>query len=202
NIAMAASMTSLFTGDSDIERFSAGDIWKHSLSMGVGSKMLYAARKRPGGDEAFLAGLIADVGLLIERQALLYKMRVVIERFFENCGDFCALEREILGVDHQLVGMALGRQWRFPNAICQTIGHHHEPPATDAAESELTATVYLADRLACRMEAGFCSYGPDAPIDPAVLSRLKLTPADAQHVHDEMPAQIESAAKIFAPEDR
>ncbi|MBK8267459.1 MAG: HDOD domain-containing protein [Planctomycetes bacterium] len=197
NIAIATSMTHLFNGQSGIAGFSLNDIWRHSVGMGVGAKLVYSSRKRPGGDEAFLAGLIADLGMLIERQALGQQMAEVIQHFLEDGGDYCALEQEYMGANHQQFGLAITKQWRFPDAICKTNGYHHDPLSLPVKDRELPMSVYLADVLACRLQVGFCTMPADQPIEQEVINELGMTDGMLASICDQMPEHIRAAEAIL-----
>src|SRR5436190_4500778 len=68
NIAVAASLGQLFRGVKLCEGFTAKDLWRHCVAVGVVARDLAKQMKVPLVDEAFLAGMIHDVGLLVELQ--------------------------------------------------------------------------------------------------------------------------------------
>lgn len=197
NIAIATSMTHMFTGESSVEGFSGKDVWNHSIAMAVAAKLAYAIRKRPGGDEAFLTGLIADLGLLIERQAVMEPMAAAIEQFRADGGSFIETERQFVGTDHCALGMALAQKWRFPEPVCQSIGYHHFPEKLPASQRELPGTILVADFAASRHEAGFCTYPVDAAPPEAVLAELKMTMAQFDELLEQMQDQVAAANRIF-----
>lgn len=197
NIAIATSMTHMFTSDGSVDGFSGKDVWNHSIAMAVGAKLIYSMRKRPGGDEAFLTGLIADLGLLIERQATLEPLTSVLERFRSDGGSFIEIEREIIGADHSALGMALAQKWRFPEPVCQSIGFHHSPGTLPTTQRELPNTILLADIAASRLEAGFSTYAVDAEPPADVLAEMQLTAASFDELLAQMPEQISAASRIF-----
>ena len=41
--------------------------------------------------------------------------------------NFCELEREVIGMDHQQLGMGLAEQWKFPRPCQLVAGYHHNP---------------------------------------------------------------------------
>jgi HD-like signal output (HDOD) protein len=199
NIAIATSMTHLFTGKTEMGGFSLIEVWRHSVAMGVGAKLVYSARNCAGGDEAFLAGLIADLGLLIERQSVESLLAQVIRKYADHGGDFCALEREIIGADHQQFGRAITKKWRFPETLCNTNGNHHDPLSLPKSDRELPLVVHVADVLACRLQVGFCTMSADQEIDPAVMTELGMTNEMLDSVSAQMPEQIKVAEAIFEP---
>ena len=66
NIAIAASLTKLFRGGELCPQFSARDLWIHSIATAAGSKLICDEMKLGLPDEAFLAGLIHDIGIMVE----------------------------------------------------------------------------------------------------------------------------------------
>ena len=96
NIAVAASMTHLFNGGSQIDGLSGVDLWKHSLTVGVACKLLTTAQGRPSVEESFLAGLIHDIGILIERQVFGDKLGEALNKQKETGSSFSHSEREII----------------------------------------------------------------------------------------------------------
>lgn len=197
NIAIAASMTHLFHGGTAVEGFSGTELWRHSVGTGVSSRLLSSAQGRPIIEESFLAGLISDLGLLIERQVYSKQMGEVLARFRTDGGDFCQIEQEIIGADHQAFGMALATKWRFPQTLCTTIGYHHKPQDLAEVNRELPTLVHVADILTCRAEVGFCTHAPNKEIDQELLDVIKLTPEGVEEVFAQLPEQIALAEGIF-----
>lgn len=198
NIAIAASMTHLFNSGPAIEGFSGSEVWKHSIGTGVAARMLSAAQGRPTVEESFLGGIIADLGLLVERQVFPKQLAEVIAQLDADGGDFCELEQQVIGADHQAFGAALAGKWRFPQPLCTTIGYHHKPHLLAAATRELPTLVCIADILVSRLGMGFCTYGDDMEIPMEFLDIVKLTPEAVQNVIDQLPEQVSLVENIFA----
>jgi HD-like signal output (HDOD) protein len=118
NIAVAASLGQLFRGVKLCEGFTAKDLWTHCVAVGVVARDLAKQMKIPLVDEAFLAGMIHDVGILVSLQTAPEPTRLVCEKARQHTGgdfDFCALERQMMGgVDHQMLGARLAQAWKFP----------------------------------------------------------------------------------------
>ncbi len=197
NIAIAASMTHLFSGGSPIEGFSGTEVWRHSISTAVCARLLSSAQGRPAVEESFLAGLMADLGLLVERQLFAKQLAEVIARMNNEGSDFCALEEEIIGANHQAFGMALVTKWRFPQILCTSIGYHHKPMTLAEVNRELPVIVHIAELLSCRAEIGFCTYPPIEEIPEELLNVIGLTHDNIDDVYSNLPEQFSLAESIF-----
>src|SRR5438309_689282 len=79
NIAVAASLGQLFRGAKLCEGFSAKDLWTHCIAVGVSARDIAKQMQLPIADEAFLAGMIHDVGILISLQLYPEQLRQVCE---------------------------------------------------------------------------------------------------------------------------
>src|SRR5436305_5524931 len=92
NIAVAASLGQLFRGGQLCQGFSPKDLWTHCIAVGVAARELAKQMKLPMADEAFLAGMIHDVGILISLQLTPDLMRTVCEQAKQGNASFCELE--------------------------------------------------------------------------------------------------------------
>ena len=155
NIAVAASLGQLFRGVKLCEGFTAKDLWTHCIAVGVVARDLAKQMKAPIADEAFLAGMIHDLGVLVSLQTNPEQLRQVCETVAATGRDFCEVEREVIGADHQMLGMALAEQWKFPRACQLVAGFHHRPEQLGDENRLLVSLVYLADTLCAREKQGF-----------------------------------------------
>ena len=100
NISIAASIARLFKGKRVSEQFSAADLWRHSVAVAVAARSLAKCSPHPVmSDEVFVAGLIHDIGTLVERQSFPDQFTEVIDRCSDGDGDFLEFEKEIIGAD-------------------------------------------------------------------------------------------------------
>src|SRR3989440_10666685 len=68
NIAVAASLGQLFKGAKLCDGFTAKDLWTHCIAVGVAAREIAKRMHVPISEEAFLAGMIHDVGMLVSLQ--------------------------------------------------------------------------------------------------------------------------------------
>jgi putative nucleotidyltransferase with HDIG domain len=198
NIAISASISRLFTAERISDRFSARDIWKHCVAVAVATRQFCSViGKRAFAEEAFLAGLIHDLGLLMERQAFPDQLKDVIRIAGETNRPFCDIEQELIGADHQMLGAALASKWKFPRGLQTVLGYHHRIGNLSEENRLPTAMVYVADVLVCHERIGFYLTAEQQPLDDVMLESVGLTEADFNTVREELAAQVEEAEAIF-----
>ena len=142
--------------DSGLDRSA---FWRHCLAVASAAEML-SQRLRPAIDspEAFLCGLLHDVGKLALEQCLPKSYRRVLEAAGRRKGNIAEYERLIIGVDHCIAGKRLAQQWLLPQAVQEVAWLHHQPFEAlppSLPRRELIALVGLADAVARREGLGF-----------------------------------------------
>ena len=202
NIAIAASLAKLFRGGQLTPYFAARELWDHSIASAAATKML--ADKLGFGltDEAFLAGLIHDIGFMVEIQYDRNKMIDVLDRVQPDSdgnptGDMLEAETEIFGVTHQDFGFALCERWKFPKTLASVTRYHHNPSAAPSEHRTICELVYVADRIAAEHGQGFPLDLPNLNYDPAILEKLGITKDKLEQIREEFPAVLESVTDLI-----
>ena len=204
NIAIAASLAKLYRGGQLCENFSARDLWMHSIASAACGKLIADTIKLGLPDEAFLGGLIHDIGIMVELQSNRQKLIEVIESLQVNgegapTKNMMEIEEEIFGANHQDFGRGLCEKWKFPKSFSFVTGMHHDPLELPAQHRTLACVVYVADRLAAELEqGGFRLDIQDLTIDPAVLAELKMTEAQLEEVRKGLPERIEAVDQLLS----
>ncbi|QOJ15735.1 MAG: HDOD domain-containing protein [Planctomycetia bacterium] len=199
NIALAASLSRFFKPDLGTEKFKARDLWQHAVAVGVTAKALAGpAGMQSQADEAFVAGLVHDMGLLIELQLFPEELKRVVERCSAEATNFCAVEQELLGADHQAFGNALAQKWKFPAGLRNAIAYHHAPLQLRPEYRKFAALVYIADTICAHNNFGFSLTAGAQEIDEQTMAAANLTEDRISPVLEELPARVAEAAAIFA----
>ncbi|MFH1349589.1 MAG: HDOD domain-containing protein [Pseudomonadota bacterium] len=119
-MALSISLRDTFpmgkVGPLDYEEF-----WRISLYRALIAKSLAERLKTYNPDEAFVTGLIMEIGLLIFFDFFIKGMHENISLELDSLENLISWEREHFGVDHRQVGEAALRYWKFPDHIvlCQ-----------------------------------------------------------------------------------
>jgi len=198
NIAISASISRLFTAEKITDKFSARDIWKHSVAVAVATRQLCTCiGKKAHAEEAFLGGLIHDLGLLIERQVYPEQLSEVFKRVAKGGEELCDIENELIGANHQDFGAALATKWKFPRGLRIVIGYHHHVDKLSKENRLLTQIVHIADILCCQEQIGFPICSENQEISDELLEDAGLTRSDIETTKEILPEQIETAESIL-----
>lgn len=155
--------------------------WRHSLGCAMVCRKFSEMLKDADCEKAYTAGLLHDIGLLVNCLAFseeFYKSIVCAKR---DQIPLIEAERATMSLTHSETGLALGERWKLNEDILQVIAHHHDVEKAESAQ-DLVAIVHLCDLL-CRMRGmGYGYYERqklDIVNDPAWAVLIK----DHQELH-------------------
>ena len=129
-------------------------LWEHSLGTAVAARLLGRRLKHPQLEEAFICGILHDIGKLVLTQKLSGEYALVRESLKAD-EDWCPHEKEQFGFNHVDVGVVLLEKWNFPRALTEAIGmHHREPAAAPDRPATLTQLIWLANPISTVVLSG------------------------------------------------
>jgi HD-like signal output (HDOD) protein len=144
NLAMLTTQQDLYRSDDAKYNAIMQTLWKHAFCCATGSKWLAQKSGFVGqAQEAFLAGLLHDIGKLF----LLKAMEEVCRGDAGRGNASASVLGEVLITLHVEQGHQLMVQWHLPEIYCEIVARHHEEQWDHG--NVLLAIVRLAD-IACR----------------------------------------------------
>jgi len=117
--------------------------WQHSLEVADLSEQLAARTGTIDPGEAYLAGLVHDVGRIALLAMRLYDSARLQGLLHGGCPQVYA-EKLLLRTDHAALGAQIAAEWRLPETMVSAIRHHHRP---ERAENPLAHLLYVAEYL-------------------------------------------------------
>jgi putative nucleotidyltransferase with HDIG domain len=99
--------------------------WKHAiLSAFLSRSMTVRCARAAGAEEAFIAGLLHDIGqaVLFNNAPEEYERALETERL--GAMSLESIEEQMFGVDHRRVGGALLKRWNFPELFADVAEEH------------------------------------------------------------------------------
>lgn len=122
-MALSSSLYKFFDNENDI--IDRTRFWRHSLEVAIACREIAQASGYKLTEEAFLAGLMHDIGILILESNFEDQFKRVW-RLVESGESLVRLEESNWGTDHARVAKFLLNQWRLPDFIAAAIGSHHD----------------------------------------------------------------------------
>ncbi|MDH3359616.1 MAG: HDOD domain-containing protein, partial [Desulfobulbaceae bacterium] len=133
SIVLSASVFDCFAEQLDRDRQSLLNFWLHSIGVAVTAEELANHLNFPVPEDAYIAGLLHDMGKLVCYMQFPEKFQQVRHEL-EQQGTFCTkgatpldIEQKILETDHIEIGRLLGERWNFPEIFAKVMWQHHQP---------------------------------------------------------------------------
>ncbi len=183
----------------DPSEFDYAGYWRRSITTATAAQLLARAKTASLADEAFVAGLLTDIGIITAWRCAVDLYRPVLSAFLYGGRPIQDIEKEELGITHAEIGGSLLRQWNLPASLCDAVGAHHGQGLADLPESTkaLATLVYCAARVA----SVFCNDVPASElgtIRAECLTCLGLTDKALDEVLTQLDTQVREVASLLS----
>jgi HD-like signal output (HDOD) protein len=188
-----AGSTSFLSSQLSGYGIDAGGLWRHSLAVAVGSKLIAADRNNGLQEHAFTAGLFHDAGKIILDPHVLARKADFDALLAKAQGSCFQAEQNLFGFDHADLAAELCKKWKIPEIQAVGVGFHHNPGA--AAGEDLAYILHVADRIAETLDA---AADVDAPLPQVAAGALEHLGLQPQRLNEVAQTVREAVQKITA----
>ncbi len=178
-----ALSSSIFHPDkiSEESGIDAKEFFCYILSVGAAARKIAETVEFKSSEEAFIAGLLHDVGLMFLIHSYPNEYRTIAN---QRCGarTLVEAERELFDIDHTEISHAIAEVWGLPREICDAVrGHHNWAPRQE--DSRLKTIVRLAVLLASDRFSGYeLSLEDRLSQITATADQLEITKDQVDHI--------------------
>lgn len=180
-LALGSSIFETFFRPGGTSYFDRTAYWLHSIACSRCAMVLGRQLAQLDPEEAFLAGLIHDIGMVVMDHVMHEAYSQVLEKAIKQGGNLDQLEKGACGFDHAEVGAWLGERWKFPPSILDAIRFHGRISEGGRSSTMLVAAIHLADF--CSNKAGLSVTGQHDCSD-LQEEALKLTGITQENITD------------------
>jgi HD-like signal output (HDOD) protein len=129
--------------------------WRHALGCAFVTQRMAQKIDYPEPEKAYLAGLLHDLGLLVNSVLYTEGFRECLRRAAEQHAPLHVIEEQVLGFTHCESGQMLCAHWGLSKEFVDAAGSHHDVGLLPGA-GPLASLVHLSDLL-CRLR--YLGYG-------------------------------------------
>lgn len=130
--------------------FSLPRLWAHCVACADASKRiaLQLGANHATANEAYLAGLLHDIGKLLLNANMPLECEEIARRYRAEPVPLIDAERVVLGVNHaELGGYFLGLLG-LPPSVVEAVTHHHDPESAVDRDSIVLAAMHIGNAVA------------------------------------------------------
>jgi HD-like signal output (HDOD) protein len=166
-IVMATSAMNSASSSFSGKNVSTQRFWSHSLAVASGARVIAQRWRTSLPGEAFVAGLMHDLGRLVLATEWPAAYKAVLAHALEKGIPTYQAEKKVMDVTHAEVAGWMGERWNLPKKILVSIREHHN---VEMARTEPSVcAIYLANNLAHREGFGHSKREPTPTIDEQAL---------------------------------
>ena len=170
--------------------------WKSSIYAGSAARILAKHLSIVQQEEVFLAGLLANVGVLVMHRVLGAEFDDLWKQCNGNHEQLIELCRTRFNLTHCDVGAMLAYYWELPQVLARPIASHQNPSDDDKELKPLVEVVHTAviigDVFASRDPAPFIVRARNE-----MSTRFKFSPEDVERIMAEIGSSTRDVAKLF-----
>lgn len=192
-IALASTVKPFFKKELKGYLLEKNILWNQSQTCAIASRFIGKKIKYPNPEEAYIAGLLRDIGKTILNEHMEKEYNEILEKIKEEQISFLDGEREVLGFDHGEIGKKVANKWNLPPNLVEAIAYHHTPDLS-TLNPILVSIIHIADAITMMMGVGLGLDGLQYNISETALNNLNLSEIDIQNI-------ISDVADLIADQD-
>lgn len=197
NLALTVHVSRMFAAPGDYRTYRREGLWRHLVAVASTSRLIAEVSQALPRDDAYVAGLLHDVGLILLDQHLRRQFKSILDGL-ERYPSTIAAERAVLPFDHCELGASVARRWNLSESIAAAAGYHHEPSCYDGPHRKMVNLVSLANYLCTRSDVSSLGVNNVAPPGEDLYRKLGIDAERMGQIVARLNETLEGAAAAAA----
>lgn len=195
NIAVTDAIQGMLRSDFGTAEFSPKRLWLHSAASSICCKMIAERIFTINGDDAYLCGILHDIGLIVEMEAEKETFLKLIERLVSDGPTIIELEEELFQSNHCQIGYMLAQDWQIAAPIADAIRDHHQDDGMIIPHSPtgiLQMSEYIIQQLGFSIKDGL-----SASLAPSLATHIQSNVAEYKVLAEDLPEELEKTKNMY-----
>jgi len=172
-------------------------LWEHALATALASRMIAQKTGYHGVEEAFIAGLLHDIGKLVLTQKMTDDYHGIVKTVEDSMKRFDQCEQEVFGFTHADVGSLLLEKWSFPEELAEAVCNHHSDLSANGRDRSLTHIISLGNFMAKKLDVGFHDYRLDDLTSHPSAATLNLDVSQLEELENRLAEHFINEKDLF-----
>lgn len=197
DLALAVSVKTTFDNIPN-KIIAMSDFWRHSLCCALSCRRIAEVVRIDRREVLFTAGLLHDIGQLAMFINIPDECTKVLVKaqYREDEVEMFRFERDIIGFDHQAVGIEIAKAWRFPEVLQDTMRYHHVPDEASRHEFEC-AVVHIGNTMAVLIELEMDGFSQVPAVSASALAKIGFVEEQLLAMLPDVDALFQDMRSIF-----
>jgi putative nucleotidyltransferase with HDIG domain len=195
NMVATEAIKDILNCKSDGDAFSRKNLWLHCAAVSILAQMISERVFGRRGEDAYLCGILHDIGLIIEDQTAPELFASACKSLSVASKPLMEIEKEVIGTDHCAVGFLLSEDWKLNEDVKKGIRDHHLI-SEELQPNSMTGLIQLAEFFACKLNY------PALPamkgnLSPSLVRYVEENPEEFRVLLREIPGQMAKAKELY-----
>lgn len=197
NIAMTDAIQGMLSSPSGATEFSPQRLWLHSAASGICCKMIAERIFALNGDDAYLCGILHDIGLIVIMEVAQEQFLQLIEQLTPEGPSVVQLEQELLGTDHCQIGYLLAKEWRIHDAIAEAIRDHHLRDDGAVLPHAPTGILQMSEYIVQQLNFPAIKEGRPGELLPSLARHIQTNVEEYKVLAEDIPEELEKTKQMY-----
>jgi two-component system cell cycle response regulator len=199
-MALGFSLVDSLKQDSGIG-FDYPGYWRRSMSTAVAARQIAERSGDVRRDEAFVGGMLCDIGMMAVERHPDGIYRPVVELLRRDGGRIHEVEMSLLGITHAQLSALMLAKWSMPELLCHAVdGHHGYGFSESQGRTKVLSGILWAASEIAELFCGDIATEHFEQVREHMLSIVGITPQALDDVMNELNDQVAEAADMFSIE--
>jgi putative nucleotidyltransferase with HDIG domain len=195
NMVVIQALQDIFKASSDEDIFSRRKLWLHCAAVSICSQMISERIFQVKGEDAFLCGILHDIGIIVEDQTRHELFIQCCQTYDPELKTFTDYEREVVGTDHCTVGYLLAQDWKLPHTVINAIRRHHKM-IDDVAPSSVSGIIQTAEYIVTKSNYPAIN-GMATSLSPPLGDHIRENLMEYKALAKDLPEEMVKAKEIY-----
>jgi len=151
NMIVTEALKDIFKESPGEGDFSRNRLWLHCAAVSICSQMISERIFGRNGEDAFLCGILHDIGMIVEDQTAHDLFNHACKAYSQNSRPIIDHEKEIIGTDHCELGHLLAKDWNLPLEVQEGIKQHHKA-LKEVSPSSITGIIQISEYIVSKLD--------------------------------------------------
>ena len=199
NMIVTEGLKGIFKDKKGKNAFSRNRLWLHCAAVSICSQMIAERIFGFNGEDAFLCGILHDIGMIVEDQTAPDLFYEACNSYDENSKLITDHEKEIIGTDHCEIGYLLAKEWQLPIEVQEGIQHHHKT-LDHVAPSSLTGVIQQAEYIVSQLDYTAIP-GMKAVLSLPLAKHIRNNVKEYKALVRDLPNEMSKAKELYEPHE-
>ena len=195
NMLVIEALKEIFKNGKEEGVFSRSKLWLHCAAVSICGQMITERIFQQKGEDAFLCGILHDIGLILEDQMEHALFAQSLDAWQADDRSLIECEREIIGTDHCALGFGLAKDWKFSLEVQETIKLHHDS-RKEVDPSSLLGIIQISEYIVSKLNYAELT-GMQRTLCDSLAEHIRENVQEYKAMTQDLPEEMAKAEDLY-----